>query len=110
MYLNWLKFQAFMKDCGEYLLAFILMIGRFLLGFVFSIFNLVRDIAYLILCVISFVMNFVFLVSLYYGYKVYTSYKGGIAFFDIPNVQVFLCMFFVPIGVYILKEIVRPKN
>lgn len=109
MYLYWLKFQAFMKDCSEHILDFILMIGKLILVFLLNILSLIRDIVYLILCVISFIANFIFLASLYYGYNVYTAYKSGIAFSDIPDMKLFLFMFFIPIGIHIVKEIVRPK-
>lgn len=51
-----------------------------------------------------------FFISFYFMYKCYGEYKQGVKFGDMADLKLALVLFFVPIVVAVIKEVVHPKN
>ncbi len=101
MFLFWLNLRAGIKDLfcntGSAILTFFVGVGK-----------LVRHLLYIVLSVAYGLGMFAFLASFYYIYKCYCEYQKGVWFTEMVNLPYALCLFFIPIGIAILREIVKP--
>lgn len=108
--LFWLNLSATIKDMWCSIGCFFKNIGIAIIEFFISVFRLARNLVYGILCLLFKIGTVAFLVSFYFIYKCVEEYNKGVAFKDMENLQYALFLFFVPIGITILKEIVKPKK
>lgn len=110
MVLFWLNVKATLEDIGYAIADFFKRI-LFAIGVFFaSVYLLVRELLYGLVCVAYRIGRVAFLISFYFIYKCWCEFRQGVGFADMKNLSYALWFFFLPIGIAVLKEIVRPKE
>lgn len=107
--LFWLNAGAVVKDIGFGLKNCFNVFLYAVINFITDVLFFIRGVLFSVLCLLYKIGVIAFVCSFYFWYRCYIDYVSGVSFDKMDNLQYALLLFFIPLGIAILKRIVEIK-
>lgn len=106
----WWDVRETIIEIGYGILKLFKKLFTFIFGVIISILGFVKHLIFKILCLLFPLSVILFIVGIYFAYKCFIEMKNGIPFLEMKNLTYVLWLIGIPIVLFILTVIFRPKD